>query len=428
MVRPAYPAHPRLFIWGPLEARLQQPDVVILGSLNEGVWPRPQEAGPWLSRPMREALGLPAPEQITGRSAHDFAQALGAPSVYLTRALKVDGVPTVPSRWLQRLLALVEAAKLTARIAPELPFVEWARERDHAPTFAPAQPPRPCPPVAARPRGLSVTRIERWIANPYEIFARHILEARQAEAARHRARPGAARHHRPQDPARLRPRSSRHAAGRHLWRADGAGRQVFHRARRFASGRGVLAAELRPLRALVRGERAGAPGRAITTFAELDGALEIVEGFTLTARADRIDLREDGSVAIYDYKTGSVPLAKHVDELSAPQLPLEAVIAEGGGFAELGARAVSALTYIRASGRDEGGEECQAGNRPASDLARDARAKLIRLIARYDDPTMPYEVKRRRGPAFAHAYDYDDYAQLARIQEWLTQELDEDFR
>ena len=117
--------------------------------------------------------------------------------------------------------------------------------------------------------------------------------------------------------------------------------------------------------------------------------------------------------------------------MSAPQLPLEAVIAEGGGFPELGARIRRALViYIRASGRGEGGEASgQAGKSGLRrDLARDARAKLIRLIARYDDPAMPYEVKRRRGPAFAHAYDYDDYAQLARIQEWLTQELDEDFR
>ena len=145
VVRPRASAHPRLFIWGPLEARLQQPDVVILGSLNEGVWPRPQESGPWLSRPMREALGLPAPEQLTGRSAHDFAQALGAETVYLTRALKVDGVPTVASRWLQRLLALVEAAELGQRIVPDQPFVEWARERDRAPDFKPVECPPPLP-------------------------------------------------------------------------------------------------------------------------------------------------------------------------------------------------------------------------------------------------------------------------------------------
>jgi ATP-dependent helicase/nuclease subunit B len=428
VVRRAYPAHPHLFIWGPLEARLQQPDVVILGSLNEGVWPRPQEAGPWLSRPMREALGLPAPEQFTGRSAHDFAQCLGAGSVYLTRALKVEGVPTVPSRWLQRLLALVEAAKLEQRIAPELPFVEWARERDHAPTFAPAQAPRPCPPVAARPRGLSVTRVERWIANPYEIFARHILKlealkplgSEPDQALRgqivHKALNDFARDHQSTLPAdiyaELMARAERHFAA--------------------LSGSPLVEAFWRPSFArFARWFAATEPVRRaqpVTTFAELGGALEIVEGFTLTARADRIDLREDGSVAIYDYKTGTPPKVGHVDELSAPQLPLEAVIAEGGGFEKLGAHPVDALVYIGASGRGEGGSERLAGNRSAGDLAQDARAKLVRLIARYDDPTMPYEVKRRRGGAFTRAYDYDDYEQLARIQEWLTQELEEDFK
>ena len=428
VVRPAYPAHPRLFIWGPLEARLQQPDVVILGSLNEGVWPRPQEAGPWLSRPMREALGLPAPEQFTGRSAHDFGQCLGAGSVYLTRALKVEGVPTVPSRWLQRLLALVEAAKLERRIVPELPFVEWARLRDHAPTFAPAQPPRPCPPVAARPRGLSVTRIERWIANPYEIFARHILHLEKLkpigtdpdQALRgqivHKVLHDFARDHRDALPADI--------YGELMTRAD----------RHFAAlgGSPLVEAFWRPSFArFARWFAATEPvrrARPVTTFAELGGALEIVEGFTLTARADRIDLRDDGSVAIYDYKTGTPPRAGHVDELSAPQLPLEAVIAEGGGFEDIGARTVGALVYIGASGRGEGGSERPAGNRAAGDLAQDARAKLIKLVARYDDPAMPYEVKRRRGAAFTHAYDYDDYAQLARIQEWMTQELEEDFK
>jgi ATP-dependent helicase/nuclease subunit B len=428
VVRPAYPAHPRLFIWGPLEARLQQPDVVILGSLNEGVWPRAQEAGPWLSRPMREALGLPAPEEITGRAAHDFGQLLGARSVYLTRALKVEGVPTVPSRWLQRLLALVDAAKLEARVRPELPFVDWARERDRAPSFAPAEPPRPCPPVAARPRGLSVTRIERWIANPYEIFARHILKLEKLKplgAEPDQALRGTLIHKTLHDFARDHPETlPDDIYGELMALADKHFEDL--------GGSPLVEAFWRPSFArFARWFAATEPVRRaqpVTTFAEVEGKLEISEAFTLTARADRIDLRADGSVAIYDYKTGSAPDPKRVEELAAPQLPLEAVIAEGGGFPELGSRTVSALTYIRATGRNEGGEDFQAGHSAAPDLAREARTKLLRLIARYDDPAMPYEVKRRRGPAFAHAYDYDDYEQLARIQEWLTQELDEDFR
>jgi ATP-dependent helicase/nuclease subunit B len=428
VIRPPYPAHPRLFIWGPLEARLQQPDVVILGSLNEGVWPRTQEAGPWLSRPMRAALGLPPPEEITGRSAHDFAQCLGARSVYLSRALKVEGVPTVPSRWLQRLLALIDAAKLGERIAPELPFAQWARERDHARGFDPAKPPRPCPPVAARPRELSVTRIERWIANPYEIYARYILELEKLpplgslpdQAVRgqivHRVLSDFARDHPETLPADI--------FGELMARAD----------QHFATLRGSPLAKAfwRPSFArFARWFAATEPVRRaspVTTYAEVKGKLELVHRFTLTARADRIDLGKDGSVAIYDYKTGTPPAVKHVNELSAPQLPLEAVIAEGGGFEGLGARPVRALVYIGASGRAEGGSERPAGDKPASDLASEAREKLITLVRRYDNPAMPYEVKRRRGAPFTHAYDYDDYAQLARIQEWMTQEPDEDDR
>ena len=46
VVRPAYGRHPRLAIWGLVEARLQQADLVVLGGLNEGTWPRSGRARP----------------------------------------------------------------------------------------------------------------------------------------------------------------------------------------------------------------------------------------------------------------------------------------------------------------------------------------------------------------------------------------------
>ena len=113
-VRERRPVHPRLSIWGPFEARLQQPDVVVLGSLNEGTWPEAADPGPWLNRPMRAMLGLPSPEEKVGYSALDFTTLLGADKVYLTRALKIDGVPTVPSRWLMRFSALLQGLGLEA--------------------------------------------------------------------------------------------------------------------------------------------------------------------------------------------------------------------------------------------------------------------------------------------------------------------------
>ena len=82
-------------IFGPLEARLQNIDRVVLGGLNEGTWPPETRSDPWLSRPMRRALGLDPPERRIGLSAHDFAQALGASEVILSRAAKLAGAPTV---------------------------------------------------------------------------------------------------------------------------------------------------------------------------------------------------------------------------------------------------------------------------------------------------------------------------------------------
>jgi ATP-dependent helicase/nuclease subunit B len=422
VARPRRPAHPRLFIWGPLEARLQQPDIVILGGLNEGVWPRPQEASPWISRPMAEAIGLPPPERRIGLSAHDFAQGLGAPTVYLTRAIKVDGVPTVPSRWLQRLTALIEAAGLKHRLLPAEPWVAWARERDGTSHFAPVSPPRPCPPVAARPRQLSATRIEKWIANPYEIFARNILKleplnplGKEPDAGLrgtiiHKVLHDFTLAHPERLPADIEAELVRLADAAFKKLGGGARVEAFWRPsfQRFA--RWFAATE--PLR------RSGVAKLA----AEVEGALTIPvgEGFTLTARADRIDIAEDGSLRIYDYKTGFAPSPSQVDELYAPQLPLEAAIALQGGFSPLGPRAVAILRYIKAHGRGDGGEELDAAKQAPGDLGNAALLALRRLVERFNRTETPYEARRRPAPAFRRAYEFDDYAHLARVQEWAA--------
>ena len=173
-VRLRAPTHPRIFIWEPYESRLQHPDVVVLGSLNEGTWPQAADPGPWLNRPMRQALGLPAPEERIGDAAHIFSSLLGVGQVYLTRAAKIDGVPTVPSRWLLRLQALLAGVGHAAQA--DRPWLAWARERNAlAGPARPVRAPEPRPALALRPRQLSATTIERWIANPYAVFAERIL-------------------------------------------------------------------------------------------------------------------------------------------------------------------------------------------------------------------------------------------------------------
>src|SRR3546814_15385313 len=69
-VRPPYGGHPRLFLWGLLEARLQRADLMILGGLDEGRWPQQQSPDPWLAPGIRRMLGLAAPERPQGAAAH----------------------------------------------------------------------------------------------------------------------------------------------------------------------------------------------------------------------------------------------------------------------------------------------------------------------------------------------------------------------
>ena len=419
VVRPRYGRHPRLAIWGPLEARLQHADLTILGGLNEGTWPAEAEPGPWLSRPMRAAFGLPAPERRIGLAAHDFAQAFCAPEVVLTRATRVEGTPSVPSRWLLRLeavLASLEAAPdLAAGAAARL---GWAEALDRPAEWLTPAPPAPRPPLPARPRRLSVTAVETWMRDPYDLYARRILGLKALEPLD--ADPGAA------ELGNL-----VHRALEAYVRAHPGGPPKDPEAEILACGRAVFEAEATPpgVRAFwwPRFERIAAwlaarerGGSARHRFAELEGELALAAPhgpFTLTAKADRIDLTPEGGLAILDYKTGQPPTAKAIELGFAPQLPLEAAIAAAGGFPEVPRAAVARLEFWRLSGAEPAGEIRPVKGDPAARAAT-ALEGLEALVARFDDPETPYLARPR--PRWAGRFS--DYDHLARVQEWAVAE------
>ncbi len=424
-VRPRVPVHPRLFIWGPFEARLQQPDIVILGGLNDGTWPERAEPDPWLNRPMLGSLGLPPPEARIGDAAHDFTMLFAGPRVIMTRAAKIDGVPAVPSRWLMRLEAVLQGLGLTDVLRPteDEPWLDWARERDRIGERRTIAAPAPKPTVANRPRQMSVTGVERWMANPYAIYARDIL--RFEEMPPLSGEPG----------ERLRGIVIHEALTRF-------GRAYPERLPddigvKLASFAAEVFAELQPhprVLALWRprferfarwfaeteaGRRQGL-ARVVT---EVSGAhvLPAPAGpFRLTARADRLDVGQDGRLVIIDYKSGAVPKTKDVEALWSPQLPLEAAIAISGGFEGLVPSGIAGLRYIQAGGGDPPGEVTDLKIADPAALAAKALDGLGRLIAEYDRPETAYRALRR--PGLDARYRYDAYAHLARLKEWLGEE------
>jgi len=425
-VRPRGPVHPRLFIWGPFEARLQQPDVVVLGSLNEGTWPKASDPGPWLNRPMRQALGLPSPEEKIGQAAHDFATLLAAPEVILTRAEKRDGVPTVPSRWLLRLKALLDGMSASGEsgrspLAPHLPWLAWARGRDKVAPVPRLKAPEPRPPLRQRPRKLSVSRIETWIANPYAIFAREILGLEPLDPLGQPPGPslrGSIIHAALAEFAKAYPEVLPQDVEAELMRFAEAALDTYAahpriaafwvpRFERFAAWFAATEPQRRTGVTEVRAEVTG------------DLVFEAPGGpFRLTARADRIDIAGDG-IVISDYKTGTPPSAKAVLAGERPQLPLEAAIAIFGaelGFERVSQSRVAGLRYIQASGGEPPGAEESIRSPDIVALAREALDGLKRHVARFDEAATPYRSLRRA----RFAYDYDEYAHLARVAEWSS--------
>jgi ATP-dependent helicase/nuclease subunit B len=417
-VRPRFGKHPRLFIWGPLEARLQQPDLLVLGGMNEGTWPAESAIDPWLNRPTRKGFGLPLPERKIGLSAHDFQQAMGAKRVLLTRAARVDGAPTVPSRWLLRLDAFLKCCDHAA-VAAVTRERDWARKLDlPIGDVAPCPRPAPRPGAARRPHRMSVTQIELWRRNPYAIYARHILGLQALDVLDQdpgAADLGSAVHealHKfvERFPIDLPPNALEElvAAGESAFRPwlDRPNVWAFWqpRFRRIAAWWLQQETERRP--ALVRSD------------AELRGALAIAEAtppFQLSARADRIDRLRDGSLSIIDYKTGAPPSDGDIALGFAPQLTLEAAMAAKGGFTGIAGAPVAELAHWRLTGSGDGGRVSPVkGDLPQ--MAREAYDGLVLLLAHYgsDDATYPASPD----PLFAPRYD--DYTHLARTAEWSS--------
>ncbi len=411
----AVATHGNIAILGTLEARTQDADLVILGGLNEGSWPRLPAPDPWLNRDMRRQVGLPSPERRVGLAAHDFQQAAGAAEVVLSRSLRDEAAPTVPSRWLLRLTNLMTGlgpsadAELKAMRARGTRLQGESAEIDRPGiTLAPAGRPAPCPPLGSRPQSLSVTQIETLIRDPYAIYARHILNLRKLDPLG-------------RDPDfllrgtlvheiletfvratfdRLPPDAEDRltavinevldsnvpwAASRLSWQArlEAAAPQFItqERARREIGSPALLEAQ----------------GRRSATGLSLP--------FDLTAKADRIDRLMDGSIAIYDYKTGDPPGVGDL-QTHAVQVPLEAAIAAAGGFEGLPPveTSVMQILSVKADGK-------------IRDIGPQGEAfweHFVRFISHYLSPESGFPARTRPKTAFESDYDH-----LSRRGEWL---------
>jgi ATP-dependent helicase/nuclease subunit B len=414
-VRPAAGGHPRIFIWGLLEAKLQSADLMILGGLNEGVWPQLASADPWLAPAVRRQLGLPRLERRIGLSAHDLAGAMGASSVLMTRARRDTRSPTLSSRFWLRLETFAGGIE-----APAQAYDQIGRALDQG-TGQRATRPRPAPPASERPRAISVTDVDGLKADPFAFYAKKML--RLTPLAAPGSEPDAAwrgtfLHEVLADWGRqddftagkLIPRlqaafeaSGLHPVVRALWEPrfeEAAGRfEEFVEANR-AEGRAPLSAETK-------------------------GTISLGE-IRLTGQADRIDTLPDGRLAVVDYKTGMAPSDLKVAEGYALQLGLLGLIAEREGFDGVNGTA-SHFEYWsqdRTSGQPYGRMSSPTHGSSRSKNKLDPENFVDKMFAQFRDAVDAWLLGDKPFTAKLHPdYAYTEYDHLMRLEEWQGRDV-----
>lgn len=423
VVRLVMSGRPDIDIFGQLEARLQHRDVMILCGLNEGIWPEAADPGPWMGRNMRMLVGLEPPERQHGLAAHDFMIALGNRNVILAYAQRIGSAPAEPSRLLQRLMSFVGEDATKNMIARGAEWRAKAQQLD-VPNSAqtPAARPSPSPAAKLRARALSFTEVERLIFSPYDIYAKRTLNFTPLEdlgqTVSHRER-GTVLHEifadfvieqhdvMGDDAAKiLEQLAIKHFA---LIDSDPDRRDIW--LRRFAvSADRFLEFER---------ER---NGRVQARYAEQDlsHSFPTANGeFKLYGRADRIDVMQDGTVEIMDFKTGNPPDKTQMQNLMAPQLPLEAYVMAKSGFVGMAPHPASALKFIKiANGPNafvESDYHCPDGMNvmEAADRTFEMLTRRIAHFLERDDVAMVPNLIPKKGQTYAGAYDH-----LARKKEW----------
>jgi len=414
-VRFALRPHADVLIWGTQEARVQGTDITILAGLNEGTWPQAAQADPWLNRPLRATAGLRLPDRVIGLSAHDFQQGIAGGEIWLSRAKRDDETDTVAARWLNRLVNLLGGASAEAAQALEDMRTrghEWLARAEALTTpehrEKPAPRPAPAPQGTARLPYLSVTDVERLIRDPYAIYASRMLRLRALDPLR--ASPD----------ARLRGNVIHNILERFV-KDTSADLPPDADAQFMAIAEDILASEapwpaarhlwrarLQRLLPWYLAQEAGFREVASPWVVEEDKTWE-VPGLSLTLRgkADRIDLTDDGRVAIYDYKTGKVPSADEAKHFNK-QLMLEGLMARGGAFADRPLD-IARLAYVGLGTKPELRDE------PVDAAALDeVLGGLHTLVTHYRQPLVGFPSRRAvTNTRFDGTYDH-----LARLGEW----------
>ncbi|AKK20161.1 double-strand break repair protein AddB [Candidatus Liberibacter africanus] len=407
-----------IFILGTLESRLLSFDTVILGGLNEGIWPKHPPKNPFLSRMMQSDLGLEIDEKYIGQASHDFEMASGTRHLIYSRSLRANNIPTIASRWLQRLLVFGGNAFADDLKKKGQCYLDWARNLDNTKKQPSHIRPKPFPPLEIQPKTYSFTEIKTLISDPYAIYAKKILKLDFIPRFKKDPDPrdrGTLFHNiiselikkginknTPEINCLMQKIVDSSFEQENLPpHIDIIWRHLFHKI-----SHSFLEHEEKRQDLIEK------------SFVNVPAKMKIESvGIHLTGNADRIDLLKSGFVDIIDYKTGNNPTENMARELTDPQLSLEAAALQAGAFTQIDCKKVDNLFYIRLKKKFK--EDCITDNNKenysADALAEKSLSNFIEMITLLQSGKKPF-ISYLRLPKESNTWS--EYDHLARIAEW----------
>lgn len=429
-VRYNYGTHPRLKILGPIEARFNRFDTIVIGAVNEGFWPELPSSDPWLSRPMKSSLEISLPEKNIGVLCADFCQFMCADNVYITRAERSNSAPTSKSRWLLRAETVLKACKFEIELLKNYRYAKLAKLLNEPEKTEKILPPAPVPPVKSRPRTLSASAIETLVRDPYEIYAKRILKLRPLDDLEERLDASDYGNIVHKVLERFNKKYEKELPDNALEEFKKIGLEEFSKIEIAPEVRAFWWPLFENTAEWIIKTECQYKDEIKKTYSEVKGQIEYeapAGKFTITARADRIDITKDGKVNIVDYKTGSARSKKEIFAGYAPQLPVEGLIASKGGFYEekdgkktpVPAAEVNELIYWKL-GKEEIRYSAVDG-KTGVDIIEQTSEQLHKLVSLFDFETTPYMAR----PNPNHLPFYSDYEHLARAKEWSVEGQDD---
>lgn len=315
VIRDTPPADTHVCVLGTIESRMQTADVIILTGLNDGMFPARGYENAWLPAAISEKIGLPSPDRKVSLMSLDFMNLSCGTEVYWLRSTVSGGTQTTESRFISRVMA--RGGKFDTESGKEI--VSSIHARDDI-ELRPLNYDAPTPP--ADWSDVYVTDIEYLIHNPYAYYVRHILQlkklddywadvdARKFGDLVHKVMENATAGDTPEMlVARLDTMAS------DLLKSNGVLFRFWHK--RFVEMAPMLANEL-----ITRPDAVSETRGSVKIPVGKNGASR-----TVYARADRV---ADGIVI--DIKTGAAPTKSKLQAGTMPQLPLEALMLQSGGF------------------------------------------------------------------------------------------------